>query len=188
MNIGHKDIRILGALKMEAKTLGDIKDRTGIKSEELEKILGILESSKLITSTAGTGLFGQSKIFIKITENGSGTVGEYVEFLHKKWEEIINFAAAGEREKLEQYMIDNPFLLKNMIFFKVIGLPLLGRLNLRFLLEGKNLCYQCKKELGRFTQKFSIKNCNKFGFKIPSGMTVEDNLCASCFDDLANNI
>ncbi len=188
MNIDHEDVRVLGALKMEAKTFGDIKNRTGIKSKDLENILGILEGSKLITSTAGRGLFGQSKIFIKITENGSGTVDEYVEFLHKKWKEIINFAAAGEREKLEQFMIDNPFLVKNMIFFKVIGLPLLGRLNLRFLMEGKNLCYQCKRVLGKFTQKFSIKNCNKFGFKIPSGMTVEDNLCASCFDNLANNI
>ena len=75
-------------------------------------------------------------------------------------------------------------LVNVMVFFGVTDLPTLSRLNLRFLLEGKHLCYKCKKELGRFSQKFSVSDVRKFNFKLPRGMTTRDDLCADCFNKL----
>ena len=93
-------------------------------------------------------------------------------------------AIAGERDELDQMIIDSPQLVNMMVFFGVTELATLSRLNLRFLLEGKHLCYKCKKELKRFMQKFSVSDVRKFNFKLPRGMTTRDDLCADCFDKL----
>lgn len=187
MMINYKDARILGAIKGGAKTFGAIKERTGIQSDELERILEVLDSSRLVTTSSGKGLLGQSKPHLFLTQKGFETIDEYVEFLKEKWEEIIHLAAEGEREKLDQFMADHPFLVNDMLFYGIVNLPFLSRLNLRFLIEGKHLCYICKKELGRFSQKFTVDNCKKFSLKIPRGMTSHDDLCARCFDNLDNN-
>ena len=88
-------------------------------------------------------------------------------------------------EEIDEYMKENKFLVNMMLFFKIVNLPALGRLNLRFLIEGKHLCYKCKKELGRFALKFSVSDCRKRGLKMPKGLTTQDDLCADCFDGLA---
>ena len=59
---------------------------------------------------------------------------------------MLDLAMGGEREKLDQTIQESPFLVNMMIFFGVTDLATLSRLNLRFLLEGKHLCYKCKKE------------------------------------------
>ena len=81
-------------------------------------------------------------------------------------------------------MKQNSLLVNMMLFFKIVNLPALSRLNLRFLIEGKHLCYECKKELGRFALKFSVSDCRKRGLKMPKGLTTHDDLCADCFDGL----
>jgi len=40
------------------------------------------------------------------------------------------------------------------------------------------------KELGKFSQKFSVSDVRKFNFKLPRGMTTRDDLCNDCFDKL----
>ena len=75
-------------------------------------------------------------------------------------------------------------LVNMMIFLGVTDLATLSRLNLRFLLEGKHLCYKCKKEVGRFSQKFSASSVRKFNFRLPKGMTTRDDLCSDCFNGL----
>ena len=88
-------------------------------------------------------------------------------------------------EELDGYMKENKYLVNMMLFFKIVNLPALGRLNLRFLIEGKHLCYKCKKDLGRFALKFSVSDCRKRGLKMPKGLTTHDDICADCFDALA---
>ena len=92
-----------------------------------------------------------------ITDKGTKQVEEYISQLNKKWKELVALAIAGEREKLDEIIKESPFLVNMMLFYQVIDLHTLARLNLRFLLEGKRLCYKCKCELGRFSQKFSVK-------------------------------
>ena len=109
---------------------------------------------------------------------------EYADGLSKRWREMVNLAIAGERATLDQMIRDEPLLVNMMVFYGVTDTATLSRLNLRFLLEGKHLCYKCKKELGKFSQKFSVSDVRKFNFKLPRGMTTRDDLCNTCFDKL----
>ena len=138
----------------------------------------------MITSTSSTGLLGQKKLVIELTDKGEERIQEYLEVLRKRWREMLDLAIAGERDQLDQIIIENPYMVNMMVFFGVTDLPTLSRLNLRFLLEGKHLCYTCKKELKRFMQKFSVSDVRKFNFKLPRGMTTRDDLCADCFKKL----
>ena len=99
---------------------------------------------------------------------------------------MIDLAIAGERETLDKIIRDEPLLVNMMVFYGVVDMATLSRLNLRFLLEGRHLCYKCKKELGKFAQKFSVSSVRKFNFKLPRGMTTRDDLCADCFDKLTS--
>ena len=184
MKYDHKDMTVLGVIKGGAKTFGSIKARSGLKTEQLEQILSILDKSELIQTGEAKGLFGQPKPLMTVTEKGTQQVEEYISELNKKWKEPVALAVQGEREKLDEIIKENPFLVNMMLFYQVIDLHTLSRLNLRFLLEGKRLCYKCKRELGRFSQKFSVKDVRKFEFKLPRGMTTHDDLCADCFDNL----
>jgi len=184
MDYDYKDMTVLGVIKGGAKTFGTIKTRSGLKTDQLEQILSILDKSKLIQTSEAKGLLGQPKPIMTVTEKGSQQVEEYIAALNKKWKELVALAVAGDREKLDEVIKDNPFLVNMMLFYQVIDLHTLSRLNLRFLLEGKRLCYKCKRELGRFSQKFSVSDVRKFDFKMPRGMTTHDDLCADCFDNL----
>ena len=161
-----------------------IKNGVNLKKDELVKILDILDNSELIRSSSSTGLFGQKKLIIELTGKGDEKIEEYLEILRDKWREMIDLAIAGERAQLDQIITENPYMVNMMVFFGVTDLPTLSRLNLRFLLEGKHLCYKCKKELKRFMQKFSVSDVRKFNFKLPRGMTTRDDLCADCFNKL----
>jgi len=178
------DMRVLGAVKRGANSVRFLRNIINVKSEELEKVLDVLDQGGLIKSDYRSGLFGQKKLVIEITENGTRQIDEYVEKLEKKWREMLDLAMAGERETLDEIIRDNSYLVNMMVFFGVTDLATLSRLNLRFLLEGKHLCYKCKKELGRFSQKFSVSSVRKFNFRLPKGMTTRDDLCADCFNKL----
>ena len=184
MEYDHKDMTVLGCIKGGAKTFGSIKTRSGLKTDQLEQILAILDKSEMIQTEEAKGLLGQPKPLMTVTEKGTEIVEEYISALNKKWRELVTLAVEGEREKLDEIIKENPFLVNMMLFYQVIDLHTLSRLNLRFLLEGKRLCFKCKRELGRFSQKFSVSDVRKFNFKMPKGMTTHDDLCADCFDNL----
>ena len=186
MEYEDEDIKILELVNRGVNTFRGLKDILKIKNEELEKTLGILDQSQMITTANKTGLLGQKKIIITLTDDGTKKIDEYVKMLDSEWKKMLDLAIAGERETLDQMIVDHPLLVNVMVFFGVTDLPTLSRLNLRFLLEGKHLCYKCKKELGRFSQKFSVSDVRKFHFKLPRGMTTRDDLCANCFDKLTD--
>ncbi len=185
MNFEANDMKVLGAVVGGGKTFKDIKTTTRLDKAEQEKILGFLVQSKLIIATEGTNFLGQLKYYFGPTEEGKKKVDEYIEELKEEWKKIIQFVTDGQRQELDEYMKQHKLLVNMMLFFKIINLPALGRLNLRFLIEGKHLCYKCKKELGRFPLKFSVSDCRKRGLKMPKGLTTHDDLCADCFDGLA---
>ena len=184
MELDTNDFRVMGAVKKGITTFGVIKSGINLKKDELVKILDILDNSELIKSTTSTGLLGQKKLIIELTTKGDEKVEEYLEVLRHKWREMLDLAIAGERAQLDQIITENPYMVNMMVFFGVTDLPTLSRLNLRFLLEGKHLCYKCKKELKRFMQKFSVSDVRKFNFRLPRGMTTRDDLCADCFNKL----
>jgi predicted transcriptional regulator len=162
MNFEANDMKVLGAVVGGGKTFKDIKTTTRLDKAEQEKILGFLVQSKLIIATEGTNFLGQLKYYFGPTEEGKKKVDEYIEELKEEWKKIIQFVTDGQRQELDEYMKQHKLLVNMMLFFKIINLPALGRLNLRFLIEGKHLCYKCKK-----------------------GLTTHDDLCADCFDGLA---
>ena len=184
MELETNDMKVLGAIKRGASGLRSIKNVVHLKNEELEKILDVLEQSNMITVSYGTGLLGQRKMILRVTENGIKEMDEYADGLSKRWKEMVDLAIAGERATLDQIIRNEPLLVNMMVFYGVTDTATLSRLNLRFLLEGRHLCYKCKKELGKYAQKFSVSDVRKFNFKIPRGMTTRDDLCNSCFDKL----
>ena len=184
MELETNDMKVLGAIKRGASGLRSIKNVVHLKNEELEKILDVLEQSNMITVSYGTGLLGQRKMILRVTENGIKEMDEYADGLSKRWKELVDLAIAGERATLDQIIRNEPLLVNMMVFYGVTDTATLSRLNLRFLLEGRHLCYKCKKELGKYAQKFSVSDVRKFNFKIPRGMTTRDDLCNSCFDKL----
>ena len=185
MNFEANDMKVLGAIVGGGKTFKNIRVTTRLDKDEQEKILEFLDQSKLITATEGTSFFGQAKFYFAATDEGTKKVNDYIEELKGEWKKIIQFVTDGQRQELDEYMKQNNLLVNMMLFFKIINLPALGRLNLRFLIEGKHLCYKCKKELGRFALKFSVSDCRKRGLKMPKGLTTHDEICADCFDGLA---
>ena len=187
MELDTTDLKVMGAIKKGLTTFGGIKNGVNLKKDELVKILDILDNSEMITSTTSTGLLGQKKLIIDLTDKGEERIQEYLEMLRVKWREMLDLAIAGERAQLDQIIIDNPFMVNMMVFFGVTDLPTLSRLNLRFLLEGKHLCYKCKKELKGLMQKFAVSDVRKFNFKLPRGMTTRDDLCADCFNSLGRS-
>ena len=178
------DMKVLGAVKRGANNVRFLKNIVNLNKDELVKILDILDESHMIKSEYVTGVLGQKKLNIQITENGTKKIDEYVSGLEKKWRNMLDLAMAGERDTLDRTIQENPFLVNMMIFYGVTDLATLSRLNLRFLLEGKHLCFKCKKELGRFSQKFSVSSVRKFNFRLPKGMTTRAEFCADCFNKL----
>ena len=184
MELEADDMRVLGAIQRGASSVRFLKGIVNLKKGELEQTLDVLDESHLISSSYVSGLLGQKKLVIQITEDGTKKIDAFVADLEKKWREMLELAMAGERATLDAMIQERPHLVNMMIFYGVTDLATLSRLNLRFLLEGKHLCYNCKKELGRFSQKISVSSVRKFNFKLPKGMTTRDDLCADCFNGL----
>tara|TARA_B110000014_G_C20029091_1_gene534332 strand:- start:444 stop:1007 length:564 start_codon:yes stop_codon:yes gene_type:complete len=184
MKFEVNDMKVLAAVAGGNRTFKDIRQTSNLDKRVVETILGFLEQSQLIGVDIGKGFLGDKKYFFFITSAGGKYVDEYIKELKDKWNEILAMVTSGERGELDEYMKENKFLVNMMLYFKIVNLPALSRLNLRFLIEGKHLCYKCKKELTRFSQKFSVSDCRKRGLKMPKGLTTHDDLCADCFDGL----
>ena len=184
MELETNDMKVLGAIKRGANGLRSIKNVVHLKNEQLEKILDVLDQSNMITVSYGTGFLGQKKLILQVTDHGIKEMDEYADGLSKRWKELVDLAIAGERATLDQIIRNEPLLVNMMVFYGVTDTATLSRLNLRFLLEGKHLCFKCKRELGKFAQKFSVSDVRKFNFKLPRGMTTRDDLCNDCFDKL----
>ena len=184
MELEVNDMKVLGAIKRGASGLRNIKNVVHLKNEELEKILDVLDQSHMIKVSYGTGFLGQKKMILQVTEHGIKEMDEYADILSKRWREMVDLAIAGERATLDKIVREEPLLVNMMVFYGVTDTATLSRLNLRFLLEGKHLCFKCKRELGKFAQKFSVSDVRKFNFKLPRGMTTRDDLCNTCFDKL----
>ena len=185
MELDVDEMKVLGAVVGGGKTIKAIKQTSRLDKKEIEKILEFLDRSEFISAVEGKGMWGQTQFYFAPTDDGSKKVDEYIEHLKSEWKKIIEFATDGKRDQLDDYMVQHKFLVNMMLYFKIVNLPALGRLNLRFLIEGKHLCYKCKKELGRFALKFSVSDCRKRGLKMPKGLTTHDDLCADCFDGLS---
>ena len=185
MNFEVNDMKVLGAIEGGGKTIKDIKQTSRLEKNDIERILEFLVKSKLVEAVEGKGIWGQIQYYFNTTDTGTKMVNEYIDNLKDEWKKIIQFVTDGQRQELDEYTKQNRFLVNMMLYFKIINLPALGRLNLRFLIEGKHLCYKCKKDLGRFALKFSVSDCRKRGLKMPKGLTTQDDLCADCFDGLA---
>ena len=185
MELDVDEMKVLGAIVGGGKTIKNIKQTSRLDKKEIEKILEFLDRSEFISAVEGKGMWGQTQFYFAPTDDGSKKVDEYIEHLKSEWKKIIEFATDGKRDQLDDYMTQHKFLVNMMLYFKIVNLPALGRLNLRFLIEGKHLCYKCKKELGRFALKFSVSDCRKRGLKMPKGLTTHDDLCADCFDGLS---
>ena len=90
MDYDHKDMTVLGCIKGGAKTFGSIKTRSGLKTEQLEQILAILDKSEMIQTDEAKGLLGQPKPLMTVTEKGTEIVEEYISALNKKWKELLD--------------------------------------------------------------------------------------------------
>ena len=143
MNFEANDMKVLGAIVGGGKTFKDIRITTRLSKDEQEKIVGFLVKNNLVTATEGTSFFGQAKYYFAPTKEGEQKVTTYIEELKGEWKKIIQFVTDGQRQELDEYMKQHSLLVNMMLFFKIVNLPALGRLNLRFLVEGKHLCYKC---------------------------------------------
>ena len=143
MNFEANDMKVLGAVVGGGKTFKDIRITTRLDKDEQEKILGFLVENNLVTATEGTSFFGQAKYYFAPTKEGEQKVTTYIEELKGEWQKIIQFVTDGHRQELDEYMKQHSLLVNMMLFFKIVNLPALGRFNLRFLVEGKHLCYKC---------------------------------------------
>lgn len=153
--------------------------------EILEKTMTALEGRQLVMLSKTRNLFGRTATEIIITETGRQYVDDYLNFLREIWTRMIKLVSEEGREGLDQFVKNEPYTVNLMVFFGIVDLQTLTRLNLRYLLQGRKPCYCCKKELDlKLMQKFTVKDCQKMNFKIPIGMADEDELCANCFDNL----
>ena len=71
MELEADDMRVLGAIKRGANSVRFLKSIVNLKKDELEKTLDVLDESKLISSSYVSGLLGQKKLVIQITEDGT---------------------------------------------------------------------------------------------------------------------
>ena len=65
------DMKVLGAVKRGANSVRFLKNIVNLNKDELVKILDILDESHMIKSEYVTGVLGQKKLNIQITENGT---------------------------------------------------------------------------------------------------------------------
>ena len=70
MELEADDMRVLGAIKRGADSVRFLKNIVNLKKNDLEQILDVLDESHLISSSYVSGLLGQKKLVIQITDNG----------------------------------------------------------------------------------------------------------------------
>lgn len=117
-----KDIIVLGAIKKGAKKFDKIKNKTGIESEELNKILEKLEERGMIKVDKKKGLFGGAKIELQITEKGSNELDQRMHEMQENWKQMVQLYKSGDKKKLEGFMESNKSFLPMMMFFGIMDM------------------------------------------------------------------
>ena len=125
MELGPKDIIVLGAIMRGSKKFDKIKKTTKIDAQELNSILEKLEEQGLISVQEKKGFFGP-KIEIIVTEKGVQEVDERVHELQEKWSQMSQLYKTGDKQKLKQYMDENKSILPSMMFFGVMDMMMFG--------------------------------------------------------------
>ena len=69
MELEADDMRVLGAIKRGANSVRFLKNIVNLKKNDLEQILDVLDESHLISSRYVSGLLGQKKLVIQITDS-----------------------------------------------------------------------------------------------------------------------
>lgn len=117
-----KDVIVLGAIKKGAKKFDKIKNKTGIESEELNKILEKLEERGMIKVDKKKGLFGGAKIELQITEKGSNELDQRMHEMQENWKQMVQLYKSGDKKKLEGFMESNKSFLPMMMFFGIMDM------------------------------------------------------------------
>jgi DNA-binding HxlR family transcriptional regulator len=125
VELGPKDIIVLGAIMRGSKKFDKIKKTTKIDAQELNSILEKLEEQGLISVQEKKGFFGP-KIEIIVTEKGVQEVDERVHELQEKWSQMSQLYKTGDKQKLKQYMDENKSILPSMMFFGVMDMMMFG--------------------------------------------------------------
>ena len=115
------DVIILGAIKSGAKKFNKIRKVTKIDPEEINSTLERLEQRGLISVSEKKGLFGK-KIEIIITEKGEKELENRIHELEDNWKQMSFIYKSGDKVKLKQYMEENKFSFKEMMFFGVLDM------------------------------------------------------------------
>jgi DNA-binding HxlR family transcriptional regulator len=117
-----KDIIVLGAIKKGAKKFGKIRDKTGIKPEELNAILEKLEKRGFIRVEKKKGLFGGEKVELQVTEKGSNELDQRIHEMEQKWNQMVQLYKMGDKKKLEEFMGNNKADFAMMMFFGLMNM------------------------------------------------------------------
>jgi DNA-binding HxlR family transcriptional regulator len=117
-----KDIIVLGAIKKGAKKFGKIRDKTGIESEELNKILEKLEEHGFIKVEKKKGFLGGEKIEITVTEKGSNELDQRMYEMEQKWDRMVQLYKSGDKKQLQEYMDQNRMDFPMMMFFGIMNM------------------------------------------------------------------
>jgi len=180
-----EQIKVLGIIDELSPTVSSIKKRTSLDDHTIRKIIEGLEQEGLVKISQQKRFLGISKTVLIITNSGKQEVATYVQYLGNIWKEFIQIASEHGRKGVDEIAQKSPGIVNLMVFFGIVDLATLSRLNLRHLVSANTPCYCCNKELDlKFMQKFTTKEITKCDFKIPEGMTETNHICADCFDKL----
>ena len=117
-----KDLIVLGAIKKGAKKFDKIMSKTGLKPEELNKILEKLERRGFIRVEKKKGFFGGEKIEHFATEKGSNELNQRIHEMNENWERMMQIYKSGDKQKLQEYMDSNKSHIPTMMFFGIMDM------------------------------------------------------------------
>ena len=116
------DIIVLGAIRKGAKKFSKIRDKTGIKPEELNKILEKLEERGFIKVEKKKGLFGGEKTEMSVTEKGSNELDQRIHEMQQNWQQMQQMYKKGDKKQLGDFMESNRSFLPMMMFFGIMDM------------------------------------------------------------------
>ncbi len=121
MNTESKEMIVLGAIKAGINKFEKIQKIRHIDPKELESILDQLEKRGSVKVEEKKGFLG-IKIEIRITEKGYKEIGNQVNELKIKWNQMSILYKTEDKENLKQFMDENKSLYPMMIFFGIMDM------------------------------------------------------------------
>ena len=115
------DVIVLSAINQGAKKYDKIVKKTKIDAQEVESLIGRLESKGLIIVTTKKGLFGPKKEIL-LTEKGVKELEERKFELQQNWDQMVTMWKGGDKQKLQQYMDNNKSFLPTMMFLGIMDI------------------------------------------------------------------